>query len=249
MKRNIRFTLCYDGSRYHGWEKKQGQETIQGKMEAVLARMCENMQPEEIKLIAAGRTDAGVHAKGMVANCYLDTSLTPDQIKEYVNHYLPEDIAVTVAEEVDMRFHARYLARGKTYCYTCYVGKEKPVFDRKYVYVLDEEPDMEKMQRAADCLVGQHDFASFCTNAGKKKSTVRTVDTIAIRREGDYLKFIFHGDGFLYHMVRIMTGTLLAAGKGELLPEQVAEILKMKKREFAGATAPARGLCLLKIDY
>ena len=242
---NFRLTISYDGTRYFGWERQPGKETIQGKLEAVLSRMT----GAEVNVIGAGRTDAGVHAKAMTANAYMDTDMEPEAIRDYMNHYLPEDICVSEVKEAADRFHARYRAVGKLYTYTCYVGDTKPVFNRKYVTVLDFQPDVEKMQQAAQYLVGEHDFKSFCANPQMKKSTVRIVDSIEITRRKEYIYFDFHGTGFLQNMVRILVGTLLEVGAGKIPPEKVQEILEAKNRVLAGPTAPPQGLCLMKVDY
>ena len=243
--RNFRFTISYDGTRYFGWERQPGKDTIQGKLEAVLSRMTDT----EVNVIGAGRTDAGVHAKAMTANAYMDTDMEPEAIRDYMNHYLPEDICVSEVKEAADRFHARYRAVGKLYTYTCYVGDTKPVFNRKYVTVLDFQPDVAKMQQAAQYLVGEHDFRSFCANPQMKKSTVRIVDSIEIAQRKEYLYLNFHGTGFLQNMVRILVGTLLEVGYGHIPPEQVQEILDARDRKLAGPTAPAQGLCLMKVDY
>ena len=243
--KNFRLTISYDGTRYFGWERQPGKETIQGKLEAVLSRMT----GAEVNVIGAGRTDAGVHAKAMTANAYMDTDMEPEAIRDYMNHYLPEDICVSEVKEAADRFHARYRAVGKLYTYTCYVGDTKPVFNRKYVTVLDFQPDVEKMQQAAQYLVGEHDFKSFCANPQMKKSTVRIVDSIEITRRKEYIYFDFHGTGFLQNMVRILVGTLLEVGAGKIPPEKVQEILEAKNRVLAGPTAPPQGLCLMKVDY
>ena len=147
MKKNYKFTIAYDGTRYFGWEHQPDQEmTIQGKLERVLSVMANT----QVEVIGAGRTDAGVHAKGMVANAHLDTELDPDGIRDYMNCYLPDDICVREVREASDRFHSRYNALGKTYCYTCYVGRLKPVFNRKYVYVTDWDPDVGRMRQAAE---------------------------------------------------------------------------------------------------
>lgn len=246
MKKNFKMTVSYDGSRYFGWEHQPNTDlTIQGKLESVLSLMVN----EEIEVLGAGRTDAGVHAKGMVCNAHFDTDMTTDEIQEYMNRYLPDDICVREVRVASDRFHSRYNAVGKTYCYTCYVGDLKPVFNRKYVYVPDQIPDVEKMRKAAKYLVGSHDFASFCSNPKMKKSTVRVVDEIEIEQSGPYLNFMYHGTGFLQHMVRILTGTLLEVGFGVRTPESMPELIDAKKRALAGFTAPARGLCLIKVDY
>ena len=245
MRQNYRLIIMYDGGRYYGWQRQPDHDTIQGKLEAVLARLCG--QPVEV--IGAGRTDAGVHARNMVANAVMDVPLAPEEIRDYLNRYLPEDIAVREVRAAGPRFHARYNATGKSYCYTCFDGPVKPVFDRRYVYVLEESPDMEAMREAARLLKGEHDFRNFCVNPRMKKSTVRRVDRIDIEREGDYIRFTFHRTGFLQNMVRIMVGTLLEAGWGHMEPEQVRQALDSRERLKAGPTAPAQGLCLMQVDY
>ena len=242
---NYKLEISYDGTRYYGWEHQPDRETIQGKLESVLSIL--NKGPVDV--IGAGRTDAGVHAKKMIANVRLETSLSPDEIKNYMNHYLPEDICINDIVVASDRFHARYKAVGKLYTYTCYIGKEKPVFQRKYVNVLDFQPNVENMKKAAEFLVGSHDYKAFCANPNMKKSTVRVVDRIEIVQKKDYLYLNFHGTGFLQNMVRIMTGTLLEVGAGRMKPEQVAEILENRERSQAGPTAAAKGLCLMKVDY
>ncbi len=245
MKQNYRFIIMYDGSRYYGWQRQPDHDTIQGKVESVLERLC----GEPVEVIGAGRTDAGVHARNMVANAVLDVSLAPEEIRDYLNRYLPEDIGIREVKMAGPRFHARYNATGKTYCYTCFDGSVKPVFDRKYVYVLEESPDIGAMLEAAELLKGEHDFRNFCMNPRMKKSTVRRVDQIYIEREGEYIRFTFHGTGFLQNMVRIMVGTLLEVGWGRMSLQQVREVLQTEERQKAGPTAPAQGLCLLRVDY
>lgn len=243
--KNYKLLIEYDGSRYYGWQRQPEHETIQGKLENVLSLMCQ----EDIEVIGAGRTDAGVHARGMVANANMDTEFSEEEIRAYLNRYLPDDIAVREVKAASPRFHARYNAVGKTYCYTCYDGEIKSVFDRKYVTRLEEKPDIAKMQQAAEILLGEHDFRNFCVNPRMKKSTVRCVDKIEIVRDNDYIIFTFHGTGFLQNMVRIMVGTLLEVGCGRMTHGKVVEVLKAKERQKAGPTAPAQGLCLMSVDY
>ena len=242
---NHKLEICYDGSRYSGWERQPGRETIQGKLEAVLSRMAGT----DVEVIGAGRTDAGVHAKAMIANAHFDTDLSCDEIRIYLNRYLPDDISVTSVSIASERFHARYKAVGKLYTYTCYIGDAKPVFTRRYVTVLERVPDVDAMRKAAAILVGEHDFKAFCSNPNMKKSTVRTVDSIEIVRSWNRLYFNFHGNGFLQNMVRILTGTLLEVGFGRMEPEAVRFILESRDRKLAGPTAPAQGLCLMKVEY
>lgn len=246
MDKNFKLKISYDGTRYYGWEHQPNRETIQGKLETVLSRMCGDAPMD---VIGAGRTDAGVHARAMIANVRLDTDMSCDEILTYMNRYLPDDIAVLDVREASERFHARYKAAGKTYRYTCFDGPVKPVFDRKYYTPLDVELDVEKMQQAATYLEGQHDYKSFCGNSRMKKSTVRIVDKITIQRRKGYVYLTFHGTGFLQNMVRIMVGTLLEVGCGRMEPENVKEILEAHDRKQAGPTAPAKGLCLMKVDY
>ena len=246
MNKNYKIIIAYDGSRYYGWEHQPNTElTIQGKLESVLTKLAGSYT----EIIGAGRTDAGVHAKAMVANFSLDTELSTSEIRDYFNRYLPDDICVNEVHEASERFHSRYNAIGKTYCYTCYCGHLKPVFDRKYVYCLDRIPDINAMKEAALLLEGSHDFASFCSNPRMKKSTVRKVDRIDINRKGDYIYFTFHGTGFLQHMVRILTGTLLEVGYGKRKANSMPELIDSRNRSLAGATAPAQGLCLIQVDY
>ena len=248
MRKNYKFKIMFDGSRFYGWEHQPNTDmTIQGKIETVLTKMVN--ADKTIEVIGCGRTDAGVHAKAMIANAFLDTDKNVDEIRDYMNQYLPDDICVLEVREASDRFHSRYNAIGKTYCYTCYVGPLKPVFDRKYVYVLDEMPDITKMQQAAELLMGEHDFASFCSNPRMKKSTVRIVDTIQISRKGQYINFTYHGTGFLQHMVRILTGTLLEVGLGKREVHSIPELIDAKNRSLAGFTAPACGLCMMQADY
>lgn len=246
MKKNYKLIIAYDGSRYYGWEHQPNIElTIQGKLEHVLERMA----GEFVEVIGAGRTDAGVHARAMVANVRMDVDRTEEEIRDYMNQYLPDDICIREVKIASDRFHSRYNAIGKTYCYTCYYDRVKPVFDRKYVYVLEEQPDVARMQAAAEYLMGTHDFASFCSNPRMKKSTVRKVDRIEIVQKGPYITLTFHGTGFLQHMVRILTGTLLEVGYGKRTPESMEELIAKKKRSEAGFTAPAKGLCMMAVDY
>lgn len=243
--KNYKFLIGYDGTRYLGWEHQPGKETIQGKLEDVIAHLTD----KPFDILGAGRTDAGVHAKGMVASAFLDISLSCEELRDYMNHYLPDDIVIWEIKEASDRFHARYNAIGKTYCYTVFDGKTKPLFDRKFVWTLEERLDIARMQEAAQYLIGEHDFMSFCKNPQKKKSTVRKVDKIEIKRNKDYVTLTFHGTGFLRNMVRILTGNLVEVGLGEKTPEDIKRILDAKDRTIGGVTAPAKGLCLMEVDY
>ena len=240
MKRNYKLMISYDGTRFYGWERQPGKDmTIQGKLESVLSRMTGAEGEKAVNVIGAGRTDAGVHARGMTANVVLDTDMTEEEIQNYMNTYLPEDISVNEVKVCSDRFHARYNALGKTYRYTCWYGASKPVFDRKYVTVLDNCPNIDKMKEASEYLIDTH----------MKKSTVRCVDSINIEKSGNYIRLYFHGNGFLQNMVRILTGTLLEVGYGNIEPSEVKNILEACDRQKAGPTARPEGLCMMKVDY
>ena len=243
--KNYKLTIAYDGTRFFGWERQPDKDTVQGKLESVLGEL--NGAPVDV--IGAGRTDAGVHARAMVASVQLEPSYSDTEIRDYCNRYLPDAIAVREVKECAPQFHARYKTTGKTYRYTCFDGPVKPVFDRRYLTLLDHPVDEAAMSRAAQYLIGEHDFRAFCGNPKMKKSTVRTVDSITIERRKDRVIFTFHGNGFLQNMVRIMVGTLLEVGRGFWPPEQVREILASCDRTQAGPTAPPEGLCLMKVDY
>lgn len=243
--KNYKFTIMYDGTRYYGWQKQPDQNTIQGNMERAVSSLCN----EDVEVFGAGRTDAGVHALAMCANARFNTKLSEQEIRDYLNDNLPEDISVIKVEQVKQNFHARYSAVGKTYCYTCYYGENKPVFERKYVNCLTKRPDINLMRESAKILQGEHDFRNFCINPQMKKSTVRIVDKIEITERDGFYKFEFHGNGFLQNMVRIMTGALLEVGYKNITKEDIVSSLTSKERKKGGPTAPAIGLCLKNVDY
>ena len=244
--RNFKMVLQYEGTRYQGWQKQESTEnTIQGKLEALLTKMAG--APVEVQ--GSGRTDAGVHAYGQVANFKLDTEQTTDEIAAYINQYLPEDIAVIELTEVPLRFHSRLNAKGKCYRYRVLNSSLPHVFDRRYVYQVPEKLDLIAMREAAALLCGEHDFQAFTSAKKGKKSTVRCVDSIQIEPKEDEIWFTFRGNGFLYHMVRIMMGTLLSVGKGELEGSKIPGILEAKDRQLAGPLVPAKGLALMEVFY
>lgn len=243
---NYKLTLQYDGTKYQGWQKQGNTEnTIQGKLEGILERMY--ARPVEIH--GSGRTDAGVHALGQIANFHEGSSYTCDQIQKNLNEYLPKDIRVIQAEEVQERFHARLTAVGKIYEYHIDNGKVADPFTRKYAMREENPLDLEAMKKAAGFLVGSHDFKSFCANKRIKKSTQRTLYEISIEEQNGKIKIRYYGNGFLYHMVRILTGTLIQVGRGDITPEQIPDMIQAKERGAAGFTAPAQGLFLVKVFY
>lgn len=243
---NYRFDIQYDGTRYGGWQRqKTTDNTIQGKIEEVLFRMTGS----PVLIQGTGRTDAGVHALGQVANGHFDSRMSCEEICDYMNHYLPEDIEILRVSQVSERFHSRLNAREKLYRYRIGIGSHKNVFERKYLCPLHETYDVEAMEEAAGYLTGTHDFRSFCANKKMKKSTVRTIYEIRITELPKELQIDYRGDGFLYNMVRILTGTLIEIGRGSRKPEEIQAILEGRDRGLAGFTAPARGLTLVEVGY
>ena len=244
--RNFKVTLQYEGTRYQGWQKQESTDkTIQGKLEALLSKMAGT----KVEIQGSGRTDAGVHAAGQVANFHLDTDQSPSQIMDYMNFYLPEDIAVISIEEVPERFHSRLNAKGKTYLYRVINSPVPHIFDRKYAWTVEEKLDVDAMRKAAAFLEGTHDYKAFTSLKKSKKSTVRTVERILIECVDDEIRFTFRGDGFLYHMVRIMMGTLIEVGLHKKKPEEITGIFEKGLRENAGELVPAKGLTLLEVRY
>lgn len=244
--RNIRMRLQYEGTRYQGWQRQGSTDnTIQGKLEALLSKMC----GERVELTGSGRTDAGVHALGQVANFHTECSLSEEEMLSYINRYLPEDIAVTELCEVSPRFHSRLNARGKHYEYRIVNSGIRDVFRRRYALEVPERLDVDAMRRAARILLGEHDFKSFTSAKKSKKSTVRRIDEIRIDQEGSLLCVSLKGNGFLHHMIRILMGTLLEVGLGKRTPESMADILAAGDRAQAGPLLPAKGLVLVEVYY
>ena len=243
--RNLRLDLCYDGSRYRGWQRLPGRDdTIQGKVELTLSRIL----GEEIEITGSGRTDAGVHARGQVANFHCESTMKAEEILLKLRMYLPEDIGIYSCRDVSERFHARLNAKEKTYRYRIWNSKVPCVFERRFVAAMPEELNMEAMQQAARYLLGEHDFSAFCGNAKMKKSTVRYIRSIDIRRQGEEIVFDITGNGFLHNMVRILVGTLIEVGRGVRQPDSIPALFGGKRAD-AGFLAPAQGLCLMEVFY
>lgn len=245
---NYKIIVQYDGTRYKGWQgQKSTPDTIQGKLETCLSRILE----QDIEVNGSGRTDAGVHAIGQVANFHAELhGKTVEELLAEVNHYLPDDIAVVNMEEVDDRFHARFCAKDKTYRYRIHTSEISNVFERKYVYRYVDHPlDVEAMCHAAGHLIGEHDFKAFCGNSHIKKSTVRKIFNIRITESNDEVYIDYTGSGFLQNMVRILTGTLIEVGIGKRSPDSMHRLIHSKNREEAGFMAPPQGLCLMHVSY
>lgn len=244
---NFRLVIQYDGRRYSGWQKQGNTaNTIQGKIEQILTRMTGHA----VEIHGAGRTDAGVHARAQVANVKIHTEKSAAEVKDYLNIYLPADIAVTACEIAPERFHARLNAKGKHYCYRLCDGGVPNVFTRNFVCAWEHPLNIEQMQRAAEYLIGTHDFRAFSSvNRRFKKSTIRTITALEITRHEQEIWFDIQGTGFLYNMVRILTGTLVEVGEGRRTPESMCDILESLDRQQAGITMPPHGLVLEEVFY
>ena len=243
--RNIRLQISYDGTRYRGWQRLPGAEnTIQGKLERVLSRIL----GEEIEISGSGRTDASAHARGQVANFHCESTMSCDEILSQLRRYLPEDIGIESCQEAAPLFHARLNCKTKTYCYRLWNSSKPCIFQRRYVYVVEEELDIPAMVQAAQLLLGEHDFSAFCGKRNSKKSTVRRIDSLTIERQGEELVFSVTGNGFLYNMVRIMVGTLIEVGLHKRTADSIPDLFGAR-REEAGYLVPAQGLCLMEVTY
>ena len=243
--RNLRLDICYDGTRYKGWQRLSGTDnTIQGKIETALSRILE----EPIEISGSGRTDAGVHARGQVASFHCESNMSSEEILSNLRRYLPEDIGIYSCKEVSPRFHARLNAKEKTYLYRIWNSEAPCVFERKFTAQFPEKLDLEAMRQAAVQLCGEHDFSAFCGNPKFKKSTVRFVRSIDIQRCGHEIRIEVTGNGFLHSMVRIIVGTLIEVGRGERCVDTIPMLFGEKRAE-AGFLAPAQGLCLQEVYY
>ena len=243
--RNIRLDVCYDGTRYSGWQRQTADDnTIQGKLETALSRIL----AEPIEVSASGRTDTGVHARGQVVNFHTKSAMDCTELLSQLRRYLPEDIGIYCCREVSPRFHARLNALEKTYQYRLWNSDAPCVFERRFVAEFPEELDLKAMQRAAELFLGTHDFSAFCANKKMKKSTVRTIKSFTVERVGEELRFTVTGNGFLHNMVRILVGTLIEVGRGTRRTDSIPELFGAK-REQAGFLAPGKGLCLMEVRY
>ncbi|MEA4971769.1 MAG: tRNA pseudouridine(38-40) synthase TruA [Candidatus Metalachnospira sp.] len=246
MIKNIAVILQYDGTRYSGWQKQGNTDnTIQSKLENILFRLCSI----ETEVHGSGRTDAGVHAFGQTANFKIDTDKSPEEIMGYINTYLPTDIAVISAWQASDRFHSRLNAVKKTYRYTILTGNAPDVFSEKYIWPHKDKLNIDEMRKGALQLIGTHDFKSFTDNKKNKKSTVRNIEKIEIAENGNKITIDMTGDGFLYHMARIIVGTLVEVGENKTSAEDISKIVNSLSREETGPLAPAKGLMLMKVYY
>ena len=243
---NYKLTFCYDGTRYRGWQNQNNvTNTIQHKMEMVLS----DILHEPTSLQASGRTDAGVHAHMQVANFHSSQDLETDKILSQLRHQLPQDIGALILEKAPDDFHARLNCTGKTYRYFLWNSEDPCVFQQRFRTVLTEPLNLVAMQKAATLFLGTHDFSAFTSSRNKKHSSVRTIREITIRKEGPELIMEYSADGFLYNMVRILTGSLIEVGLGEKTKEDLIDALESGIRADAGFTAPPQGLFLWNVEY
>lgn len=237
--------VAYDGTAYQGWQVQPGAPTIEGELNKALT----NLLKEDIKVIGASRTDSGVHALCNVAVFDTSTRIPAEKISYALNRYLPEDIKIQNSLEVAADFHPRRCNSRKTYEYRILNREFSLPTKRLYAHFTYVPLDVEKMKQAALFLLGEHDFKSFCSVASMAETTVRTVYQLTVEKLEDEIVIRISGSGFLYNMVRIIVGTLMEVGRGNLIPEQMAEILEAKDRQAAGPTAPANGLTLVKYEF
>lgn len=255
MDKNILLKIAYDGAGFHGWQRQPDKRTVQGHLEAVLSRLFKT----EILLNGTSRTDAGVHALGQQASFKADVNIPIEKLARVVNNALCgcekgsfaiSSVRIVEAEEKPPEFHARFDAKGKTYIYKINNTEMIDIFQRNYVYHVVEPLDTDAMRQAAKLLTGTHDFKSFeASGSTPRESTVRTIYRMDLLQDGDMLELHVTGDGFLYNMVRILTGTLVDVGRDKLRPQQMTDILAAKDRQTAGHTAPPFGLYLAKVYY
>lgn len=243
--RNYKMVIAYDGARYKGWQR---QNLTNLTIQTILEQTIEQITGYPVEIDGSGRTDAGVHARGQVANMKV-SGLLKDSFLEDLNYLLPEDIRLMKIELVPNGFHSRYDAKAKKYKYYVDTRKKPCVFTRRFYHHYPKELDIAKMKQAAGYLIGTHDFSAFTDDKEEEKSKERTIYEIKIQQKDTKLEMEFYGNGFMYHMVRILSGTLLEVGSGEKSPEEILIMLDKKDRALAGFLAPARGLFLEKVYY
>lgn len=246
MKRNIKLIIEYDGTNYSGWHKQKHSITIQQKIEEAI----KSITKEDCEVIGSSRTDAGVHARGFVANFITESNIPPNKFKYAINSKLPKDIVIRNSEEVPLEFHSRFDSKGKKYIYTILNREEPPTIERNYVYHFPKKLDVDLMRQGSKFFIGEHEFDSFYKKSGSTvKSTLRNIYYCDVIKRDNLIEFIVIGNGFLYNMVRIMAGTLIEVGIGRIQPKDIQDILLAKDREKAGRSLPPQGLCLYEVLY
>jgi len=243
--RNIKLVIEYDGKDFNGWQKQPTKLNIQGEIE----RAIKDITGEEVELNASGRTDAGVHSLGQVANFKTNSSIPVEKFPIALNTKLKRSIRILSAEEVDENFHSRYNCKKKTYRYVINNSENGTAIYRNLEYNFSQKLDVEKMRGAAKYFVGEHDFKGLKASGTSSKSSVRTIYKAEVYKENEKVIIELTGNGFLYNMVRIISGTLIEVGTGKIKPEEITDIIKSGERERAGKTLPPQGLYLVKVEY
>ncbi|MCK9445083.1 MAG: tRNA pseudouridine(38-40) synthase TruA [Tissierellaceae bacterium] len=243
--KNIKLTIEYEGTNYSGWQIQENAISIQEVLEKALKELLK----EKVTLIGSGRTDAGVHALGQVANFRTNGSIPGEKYKYALKLLLPGDITVVDSREVDLKFHSRFDATGKVYKYIVYNGELPRAIYRNFSYHVPYNIDIDSMVKGSKYFIGTYDFAAFMAAKSEVSSTIRTIKQISIEKKGDLIEFYIEGNSFLRNMVRIIVGTLLYIGYGKIKPNAIPNIIASKKREKAGPTAPPQGLFLKEVFY
>lgn len=241
----IKLTISYDGTTFCGWQKQKNGVSVQGTVEDAIFRLT----GERVSVVGSGRTDAGVHALGQVAHFDTAANIPPEKFCKALNTLLPVGVKALSSERAAENFNANKTAKRKTYEYSLYVSDVEQPLKERYAVRTYGDIDINKMQSAAKLLVGEHDFKAFSATGSSVKTTVRTVYGVSVDKSGEDIKIIVTGNGFLYNMVRIIAGTLIKAGRGEIPKENLSKALKTGERELLGETLPAKGLCLVSVEY
>lgn len=243
--RNLKITIEYKGTNYHGWQRQNNAVSIQEALEVAI----EKITREKVTLTGSGRTDCGVHARGQVANFFSSTRIPADRLPSAINSQLPKDIVVVCCEEESEGFHSRYSAQGKEYSYTIYNKQYQSPFYSDTSWHIPYSLDLSKMIESCKYFVGTYDFVGFMSTGSSIKTTVRSIYTFELNHDNGIITFTTRGNGYLYNMVRIMVGTIVEVGKGKIQPNELPGIIASKERNNAGPTAPAQGLCLERVFY
>jgi tRNA pseudouridine38-40 synthase len=243
--KNIKLTLEYDGTNYLGWQKQKIGSTIQQQLEDAISLLTN----ENIEVIGSSRTDAGVHARGFIANFKTNSNIPSNKFREALNYRLPDDIVILKSEEVPLEFHSRYSAKGKTYSYSILNREVPPAVHKDYLYHVKKKLDAEIMKEACKYFIGTHDFSAFKSSGSSVKTNIRTISELYIENHDDIIKIYITGDGFLYNMVRIIVGTLIMVGNKKIDPSNIQVIIDKKNRKDSGICVPATGLVLEKVYY
>lgn len=243
--RNIKLIIEYDGTNYGGWQRQKNNKTIQGEVEKAIFKIT----GENPELVGSSRTDAGVHARGMVANFRTNSKIPSERFREAINTKLPDDIGIIKSEEVKEEFHSRYNSKGKTYSYTIINREEKVALYKNYVYQVRDKLNLEDMRKACKYFIGTHDFSAFKSTGSSVKTSVRTVSNLEIIEDNNKIQIFITADGFLYNMVRIIVGTLIEVGKGKIEVNNIKSIIEIGDRRKSGPCVPPNGLVLEKVFY